>query len=98
MDNAADDITIAHVATQVSGAADAKTVNITKSVLQQVVVDSIETLNITNVSGTSSIASLDADAATTINLTNTAGKKQGRTGFQRVVPDRPAKDIFLDFR
>jgi len=74
MDNAADDITINHVATQVSGSTDVKTVNITKSVLQQLVVDDIETLNITNVSGTSSTTSLDADAATTINIVNTAGK------------------------
>jgi hypothetical protein len=74
MDDATDDITINHTAAQVSGSTDAKTVNITKSVLQQLIIDDVETLNVTNVSGTSSMTSLDADAAKTINITNTAGK------------------------
>ena len=80
-DNAADDVTITY--RLATGSTDSASISTSGSVLQQVVVDAIETLSVSN-SGTAvtSIASLDAAQATTINIDNstaTVGTTPGLT-------------------
>ena len=81
VDHANDDVTITY--RLATGSSDSASISTSGSTLQQVVVDAIETLSVSN-SGTSvtSIARLDAAQATTINIDNstaTVGTTPGLT-------------------
>ena len=80
VDNAADDVTVGYKSA--TGSTDTASVSTSQSTLQQVVVDAIETLTLTNSGATvTSIASLDAAQATTINVVNSTASVSTNSGL-----------------
>jgi len=79
-DNAADDITIGY--TGATGSSDAMTVNTSESTIQQLIMDSADTITLNNSGSTvTSIASLDASDAETINVNNSTASVGSNAGL-----------------
>lgn len=79
-DNAADDINIGFASA--TGSSDAASVNTSNSTLQQLIVDSIDNLTLTNSGSTvTTIASLDANDAETITVANSTASVGSNPGL-----------------